>query len=298
MRRVTHYWQNTVQDSSITNWSDNDFNASLYYSYRTTQYTAKTFPSSLHYHDYYELIIFESGEINYICESVIYQPKPGDVLLIPPGKFHMSAIRAEKTLYKRHVFYLYPDALETYHAGALTAFLENCQGEFLRFSLNEAAQKELFALLQRFCLALENKSSEAYRALSVGLLIQIFFLLNGGQWQKDKHDISLPPNIVQIKEYIDENFRQIGNVNEVAKHFYYSREYVSRLFRKYFNTTILQYVTARRIAYSKKLMGQGCSIHEACYGSGFDHMSTFIRAFRSVEHMTPSEYRKEAEKTR
>ena len=38
---------------------------------------------SLHFHDYYEVFFFLSGEINYQIEGTTYHPTPGDILLIP-----------------------------------------------------------------------------------------------------------------------------------------------------------------------------------------------------------------------
>ena len=111
MKLLSHYLQNKNDyRHEITNWENDLINDSLCYSCRSTVYDVNTFPSSLHSHDYYELVIFVEGEINYVCESSVYSPKRGDVIIIPPGKFHMSKLKGERTHYKRHVFYLYPSA--------------------------------------------------------------------------------------------------------------------------------------------------------------------------------------------
>ena len=136
MKKSTHYQESRNTDEAhIINWRENDLGDSLYYSYRTTHYNRATFPSRLHCHDYYELVIFEEGDIHYICESATYQPQAGDILLISPGKFHMSMIRCDKTLYKRHVFYMYPDALDPFGCGILTQFLQATHQGLTVFSL-------------------------------------------------------------------------------------------------------------------------------------------------------------------
>ena len=293
MKLVSHYKESiSTIDPQIINWRENNLGESLYYSYRATHYSSTTFPSRLHCHDYYELVIFEEGDIHYICESTTYQPQTGDVLLIPPGALHMSAIRSDQTLYKRHVFYLYPDALDAYGCGALTAFLKPQQSSFSVFSLEEQVKAELFSLLLNLNTALERGQDPSYEALAIGLVIQIFFLLSRGDFAPGDRCAPLPQTLATIKAYIDENFREISSANEVAAHFFYSREYVSRLFRKHFNTTVSEYIKARRISYCRDLIEQGCSISQACYQSGFENMSTFIRSFRGIAGMTPSEYRK------
>ena len=94
MKLLSHYLQNkNAPRHEIVNWENVQINDSLFYSARSTRYDRNTFPSSLHSHDYYELVIFSEGEINYVCESSVYSPRRGDVIIIPPGKFHMSRIK-------------------------------------------------------------------------------------------------------------------------------------------------------------------------------------------------------------
>lgn len=297
MKLLSHYKESiSAKGPQIINWRENNLNKSLYYSYRATHYSRNTFPSRLHYHDYFELVIFEEGDIHYICESASYQPKSGDVLLIPPGMFHMSMIRCDETLYKRHVFYLYPDALDDFNCGVLTDFLRITYDGLTVFSIEKLQKDELLALLQKLNKALDNKSDPSYEALSIGFVIQIFFLLSKSNFYSSNHSAPLPETVYTIKKYIDDNFRELSSTNEIAAHFFYSREYVSRLFRKYFNTTVSEYIKARRISYSQTLIEQGYSISEACYQSGFENMSTFIRSFHNISGMTPSEYRKALKK--
>ena len=293
MKKVSYYKQNNRGNTKqIMNWQDHDLGDYLFYSHRSTLYNSSTFPSSLHYHDYYELIIFEEGNVDYICESTYVHPEPGNILLISPGMFHMSKIGCEETVYKRHVFYLYPDAFDSLGCEALVGFLKDASKGLTVYLLPEKDQSLLLLLLHQLSEALKHEEKPTYRALARGLILQIFFLINESNSTFRDYGTILPENLLAIKQYIEQNFKQISCVKEVADHFFYSREYVSRLFRQYFNTTVSNYIKARQIAYSQSLIEQGCSISEACYRSGFENMSTFIRSFRNITGMTPSEYRK------
>ena len=55
---------------------------------------------------------------------------------------------------------------------------------------------------------------------------------------------------------------------------------------------ISDHIMKRRIAESQSLIMQGIPLIDVAYQVGFGSLSTFIRAFRSVTNMTPSEYRK------
>ena len=293
MKLASHYKEiAAAKPRNIANWRENNLGESLHYSYRSTHYNSQTFPSRLHYHDYFELVAIEAGDIHYICESDTYRPKTGDVLLIPPGMFHMSVIRCNETLYSRHVFYLDPNALDMFGCNVLTEFLKVQNNKLAVLSLNVQESEELFSLLCKLDKTLLCKEKPTYNALSKGILIQIFFLLNQGNWGRGDGHTPLPENISAVKKYIDDNFRELRSISEIATHFFYSREYISRLFRKHFNTNVSEYIMARRVSYSQSLIEQGYSISEACYQSGFENMSTFIRSFRSITGTTPSEYRK------
>ena len=293
MKLISHYMEQRMKlHSKFVNWTNHVVGDGLLYSYRDTAYDRNTYPSDLHYHDYYELVIFEEGDIRYICDCGVCYPQYGDIILIPPGKFHMSAINCEKTNYKRHVFYLYPSAFDYIGHSSLTAFLPRKDDEYI-FSLNSLESKEkLMEALGRLKDLLGISPSPLEDALKLSYIIAVFYLLNQKECQVKKGMSSLPENILSLQHYIDRNFAEISSVSQIAEHFFYSREYVSRLFKKYFDTTISDYIMKRRISESQQLITNGVPLIDVAYQVGFGSFSAFIRAFRSVTNMTPSEYRK------
>ncbi|MBR6708455.1 MAG: AraC family transcriptional regulator [Clostridia bacterium] len=293
MKLFSHYIeQQRKRYPEIINWENHLVGDRLAYSYRDTVYDRNTYPSNLHYHDYYELVIFEEGNIQYICGGNVYHLNYGDIILIPPGEFHMSVIACEQTHYKRHVFYLYPSAFDAVGHGVLTSFLTQIKsGELLTIGSLES-RRELMELLQQLNKTFSGDITPLDEALGLSYLIRIFCLLNQDDCRVKNDAVALPENILELQHYIDQNFAQISSVAQVAEHFFYSREYVSRLFRKYFDTTISDYITKRRIAESQLLIVQNLPMTDIAYRVGFGSLSTFIRAFRTVTGMTPSEYRK------
>ncbi len=292
MKLLSHYLQNKNDPRhEITNWENDLINDSLCYSYRSTVYDMNTFPSSLHSHDYYELVIFVEGEINYVCESSVYSPKRGDVIIIPPGKFHMSKLKGERTHYKRHVFYLYPNAFDAVSPSLADILIRTNEG--VHFSLaSREREEELLTLSEKLASALKKRGDDLSRALAFGYIIEIFCLLNRKDIRHSGESERLPENILALQQYLDAHYSEINSVSEVAEHFFYSREYVSRLFKKYYDTTILDYIHKLRISKSRTLIAEGMPIIDVCYAVGFSSLSTFIRAFRAATDMTPSEYRK------
>ena len=292
MKLLSHYLQ--AQSSSrpeIMNWENDLINDSLCYSCRSTFYDMNTFPSSLHSHDYYELVVFVEGEINYVCESSVYSPKRGDIIIISPGKFHMSKLKGESTHYKRHVFYLYPNAFDSIEPSLSDILVRTNEG--LHFSLSSREREdELMTLTEKLAATVRNRDDALSRALAFGYIIEIFCLMNRKDIRHSGESERLPENILALKQYLDAHYTEINTVSEVAEHFFYSREYVSRVFKKYYDTTILDYIHKLRISKSRALIAEGMPIIDVCFAVGFSSLSTFIRAFRSITSMTPSEYRK------
>ncbi len=293
MKLLSHYMEQRMKmHPDLVNWTNHVIGDGLVYSYRDTVYDQLTYPSDLHYHDYYELVVFEEGDIRYICEGCVYHPKYGDIILIPPSKFHMSLINCERTRYKRHVFYLYPSAFDTIGHSALTSFLSRTTNAAL-LTFDSVEIKQMFMdLLGCLKETFDREYSSFEEALELSYILHVFYLLNQKNCQPKNETSSLPENILMLQHYIDNNFSKISSVSQVAEHFFYSREYVSRLFRKYFDTTISDYIMKRRISKSQSLIMQDIPLIDVAYQVGFGSVSTFIRAFRSVTNMTPSEYRK------
>ena len=292
MQLFSHYLNRTAQHSAAPHgWKNHVLGDALLYSYRDTLYHRGDFPSQLHYHDYYELLIVERGEIRYTCESHTYVPRAGDVILIPPGKFHMSEINAHSTRYVRNVFYLYPSAFSAAGLDCLCDFLARPQGQCVLTLPSPDKTQALLALLKRLQEALAAGDAPLERGLALSFVIQIFYLLNTAL-PHAPDAAPLPQNLLQIKQYIDEHYATVQSVTQIAQQFFYSREYTSRLFKKHFDITISGYILKRRIAKSQHLLAQGASITDTAFAVGFGSHSAFIAAFRAETGLTPSAYRK------
>ena len=288
-----HSYRKSLFNQSPVNWQEYFINDQMMYSPRSTVYSRTTFPESLHFHDYYEILLYLEGNVRYICETNSFIPERGDLLVVPPGCLHTSRINADKTQYTRHVFYLYPAAFDAFGGSALLDFLQAENGRPFIATLSGNTLDQTLLLTEQLHTALSSDAPDD-KALSRALIICLFHIFNRQAGRNTRTDTLFPQNVVEIQKYLDEHFTEISGVSEVAAHFFYSREYVSRLFKRYFNTTVADYVLKRRISHSQMLILSGLPLIDACFQSGFGSVSTFIRAFRSITGMTPSDYRKKA----
>ena len=121
------------------------------------------------------------------------------------------------------------------------------------------------------------------------LAVEIFALIDrfGG---RETVSSSLPSHMLEIRRYVDEHFREISSVPELAARFFYTREHLTRLFKKYYNMSVSSYLIRCRIRFGAALLREGCSVTRAALDCGFGSISAFSCAFRKEYGMPPREY--------
>lgn len=108
---------------------------------------------------------------------------------------------------------------------------------------------------------------------------------------KIKNNIS--PNIARIMEWIKANYYKSITITEIASEFGYNPDYLSSLFRKTTGMTLINYINKTRIEISKSLIANyEVSIKEAAYSCGFSDEKYYMKTFKKLEGMTPSQYKK------
>ena len=267
-------------------WCDHQLGAHMIVSHRVTSYTRETFTDTLHMHPYYELVVYLRGDIRYIVGDRMVTPAPGDILVCRPGTLHTANLLRAST-YDRIVLY-FPAVSDL--PGWDPDLLPHMADSFCYTVPRGEDRARLMNLLAELETALSHDREDT-PTLSYSLLLQFLLLLHRQALPADAPE-RLPEAIRRIKEYIDENYTTLSGVEEIAAHFFYSREYLSRLFRRTLNTTVSDYLLDKKLSYAKRLLEDGKSVTDACFASGFHNMSSFIRNFRDCTGVLPSAYRK------
>lgn len=93
--------------------------------------------------------------------------------------------------------------------------------------------------------------------------------------------------IIQSKKFIDNNYTNNINLDDIAGEAFFSKFHFIRLFKKYYGVTPHQYLIRVRVAGAKKLLQSGISISDACYEVGFESVPSFTKLFKVVTGTTP-----------
>lgn len=113
-----------------------------------------------------------------------------------------------------------------------------------------------------------------------------FIIFSG---QKEHNDEA----IKEAQQYIEENFENNLNINEIARRVNVSARSFLRRFKKATANTPLEYIQRVKIeAAKKKLEASTLNINEVMYDVGYSDEKAFRNTFRKYSGLSPLEYRK------
>lgn len=94
-------------------------------------------------------------------------------------------------------------------------------------------------------------------------------------------------------QYIREHFREPLNMATVSSHVSMSYSLFSQLFKQYTGTNFVSYVQKLRLEEAKRLLETtDARVGEICYQVGFQDDKHFLKIFKSITGLSPSEYRR------
>lgn len=245
-----------------------------------------------HYHEFDKALVFYSGSVDYIIEGVTYTLSPGDILFVPHHAIHKPVIGAELD-YERAVFWIRPgfleqhscDGEELYTCFALSAERRACLYHPEAESMNRI--KKLVAGLER---ALKEERFGA-KLLADSIFMQLMIEFNRCVIEESpSKPRSIDPKIDEAMRYINNHLSEELSVDFLAGKCYLSRYYFMRRFKESTGYTVHNYICQKRLTAAAELMEEGTGVTEAAMSVGFSEYSSFLRAFKKLYKLTPSEY--------
>ena len=233
-----------------------------------------------HWHSYYEMILYSgcegycylNGERIEIKGTCIFFLTPKDFHEIKAanteGSYSVTVSFCEQMIDKKLLFPLCSSAAVLHGAGAELS----------------SAINELYAV---------------YEGKSPFRDIRLFHLLNcvlASVAEKgatvSESDGSIPQPIRDAISYILTNSEKDITLEEISAAVRLSPTYFSHLFHEVTGISFKKYLITMRIEYAKRMLEErDMQILDIGYECGFNTPSQFIRAFKSITGITPTEYR-------
>ena len=249
---------------------------------------------NLHYHDFYKIIAFYGGCVTYMIEGKSYVLEPGDIVLVNRYDIHKPTIDTAVP-YKRSVLYISGECLVSCRDREYDPFYCFSQAAAHKsyvVRLRELAQTEAGQLLRR----LETVGQRYGHGREARLLFELFLLsLNRFCRESDREQNMRPAaiynqKVIDLMAYVQEHLFEEISIDRLAETFYISKYHMMRLFKSETGYTIHRYIAEKRMAAAKEKLLLGVPPTKVSEECGFQDYSTFLRAFKSCVHMTPTAF--------
>jgi AraC-like DNA-binding protein len=96
--------------------------------------------------------------------------------------------------------------------------------------------------------------------------------------------------VVQSKLFIDENYADRIDINNIADEACFSKFHFIRLFKKNYGKTPHQYLTTVRIEKAMQLLRTDIPVTDTCFAVGFESTSSFSGLFKRLVGTSPSAF--------
>jgi len=102
--------------------------------------------------------------------------------------------------------------------------------------------------------------------------------------------IYLYRRIVYAKLFIDNNYANKIELDNIADEAFFSKYHFIRLFKSVYNKTPHQYLSFVRIEKAKQLLSTDMLAVNVCYAVGFESVTSFTGLFKRMVGQTPAAY--------
>ena len=100
----------------------------------------------------------------------------------------------------------------------------------------------------------------------------------------------MPELVVKTFDYIEKHISEEISLKRLEENVYHNGTYISRCFKRVTGITLQQFIIAKKITLSCKLLNEGHSPCDVCYMTGFNNYSNYSRTFAKQIGMSPKQY--------
>ncbi len=231
------------------------------------------------FHDYHEILYIKNAHGKFISEKTEIDLKPGMLIIIPKETFHTFTMENEDE-YTRHCL----NFLDVDGCGELIC---RCtQSIYISYSPCDMAV--------RLFKDIENSFCRSYSTDEMQLFLYSFFTRLMLELKTNITSLSVSENrdrdslIYRTLVYINNNFKNDMDIEQIAKNMYVSKSQLSHKFSSELNISIYRYILNKKLIYANRLIKNAVSPALAGKAAGFNDYSAFYRAYKKYYGHSPS----------
>ena len=240
-----------------------------------------------HYHNYFEIFMMLKGSACHIINGEEQILSPGQLLFIRDFDIHdykstdgsyfeFVNIAFTKEIFEEMAVYL---GCEFPSHKLMSSRFPPC------IYLSEREKEKLFYSFTELGNYSDGTAKIKFRTLIINIFMKYFL-----DYEEERSEIPLWLEITVEKMKKPENF--IHGSKQMYELCEKTREHLSRSMKKYYNTTIHDFINSLKLEYSVNLLiNSNLSATDICYECGFENLSWFYKLFEAKYGTTPSKYR-------
>ncbi len=231
-----------------------------------------------HIHDTYEILYVARGRGRYIIEGNTYEMRPGSLIFVSPYVYHCVEIDPSAP-YERYIIN-FSSAQMPEIARIQESFDMKEGGLFYTAASFNPSLPAVFEKIELMA-GIPKAHHPAYARL---ILSEILILLSTADTAKAEESEVLGARVIK---YLNTHIERDMSLDKIAGHFFVSKYYLCRAFKRHNGISIHGYITQKRVMYAKQLMESGETASGAAYRVGFGDYSAFYRACLKVMGCSP-----------
>ena len=244
---------------------------------------------SRHAHDGYALGVIVHGALAFRYLGRDHVAPCGSLNLVIPGEVH-DGHGADHRGWAYRMFYLAPTILQR------AAEEAGCRGDRLPvFNAGVLQNRPLADELLTLHADMENEAGAMPSLEQEGRLLRLLvgWIRGHGDTAAHLSRAGIEPRAVRMaRAFLDEHFAQDVRLDALALHTGLSPFHLSRVFQRATGLPPHAYLTQRRVAEARSLIGGGEPLADVALACGFSDQSHMTRQFKRQLGFSPGAYRK------
>lgn len=248
----------------------------------------------LHWHDSIEILFVLKGKTKLLVNDKSFQINQNDFIIINENIIHGTEacpnFNAEIIVIQFLPQLIEQNLVNLFESKYIIPFLKyNPQGYVYD---NLTADQEIYNIILRIYQEF-SKRENAYELYIKGSILQIITcLIRNSLLEIDNQKLEDKlKRLKPILNYIDINFQKDIDLKKASQMVNLSYYHFSRHFKKVIGQSFTEYLNFIRVLEAKKLLlTSDLNISEIAYQVGYSNVSSFNRAFKKINGITPGEF--------
>ncbi len=251
-----------------------------------------------HFHKEYELYYLLEGERYYFIDRQTYHVKKGSIVFVDQNQIHKT-VGASNFFHDRILVQISDEVMKALFSVLgdmdMSAVLPGCFGVL---ELNETGQQYIEQVLFDIIEEMKKKRTGyeyIVKAKVTELLVFIMRCKKGEYttFQVETVKTEKHKKVHEIAEYVNLNYKNKLSLDDISKHFYVSKSYLSRIYKEVTGFTVNEYINIVRIKKAKLLLETTEKpITEVAELVGYESITYFEKVFKVYMETSPLKYRK------